>query len=165
MNTAHHHHPCIRLCSLTGQSQRVANEISNILYVTYRVIVSQDNGILLFTHSANLCFQFLLQSKDGNQQYLLGGPAFGSYGNGNYAENPRVWGLEVVQSAAVPQGKAAVGAFRRGASVITKAGEGLRLEVSNSNEDDFVKNMVTVRLEERVLLAVRMPEAFEIIGQ
>lgn len=110
-------------------------------------------------------FTTLLQSKDSNQQYLLGGPAFGSYGNGNYAENPRVWGLEVVQSAAVPQGQAVVGAFRRGASVITKAGEGLRVEVSNSNEDDFVKNMVTVRLEERVLLAVRMPEAFEIIGQ
>lgn len=109
-------------------------------------------------------FTTLLQSKDGNQQYLLGGPAFGSYGNGNYAENPRVWGLEVIQSAAVPSGKAVVGAFRRGASVIGKAGEGLRVEVSNSNEDDFVKNLVTVRIEERVLLAVRVPAAFEIIG-
>lgn len=109
-------------------------------------------------------FETLLTSKDLSGQYLLGGPAFGAYGNGNYVENPRIWGLEVVQSAAVPEGVAVVGAFARGASVITKAGEGLRVEVSNSNENDFIKNLVTVRIEERVLLAVRMPAAFEIVG-
>lgn len=109
-------------------------------------------------------YEALLKQKDLSGQYYLGGPAFGIYGQGSYVENPRIWGLEVVQSAAVPAGACVVGAFGRGASVITKAGEGLRVEVSNSNEDDFVKNLVTVRLEERVLLAVRMPSAFEIVG-
>lgn len=106
----------------------------------------------------------LLQSKDSNLQYLLGGPAYGSYGNGSYNSNPKVWGLNVVESAAVPAGKAVIGAFKAGASVVTKAGEGLRVEVSNSDQDDFIKNMVTVRIEERLVEAVRVPAAFEIIG-
>ncbi len=109
-------------------------------------------------------WESLLKTKDLAGQYYLGGPAFGIYGNGSYTANPRVWGLEVIQSAAVPEGECVVGCFGRGASVITKQGEGLRVEVSNSNEDDFIYNLVTVRLEERVLLAVRMPAAFEIVG-
>lgn len=107
----------------------------------------------------------LLHTKDGNQQYLLGGPAFGAYGNGNYFANPRVWGLTVVESAAVAAGKAVVGAFKTAATVVTKAGEGFRVEVANQNEDDFVKNLVTVRFEERMVEAVRVPAAFSIIGQ
>lgn len=107
----------------------------------------------------------LLQSKDQNKQYLLGGPAYGSYGNGSYSSNPRIWGLTVVESAAMTQGKAVVGAYKAGASVVTKAGEGFRVEVSNSNEDDFINNRVTVRLEERLLEVVRVPAAFSIIGQ
>ena len=106
----------------------------------------------------------LLQSKDDNGQYLLGGPAFGAYGNGSYNSNPRIWGLQVIESAAVPQGACIVGAFASAASVVTKAGEGLRVEISNSDQDDFIKNLVTVRIEERILLAVRRPDAFAIVG-
>lgn len=106
----------------------------------------------------------LLQAKDGNLQYLLGGPGFGSYGNGAYYENPKVWGMSVVESAAVTAGTCIIGAFKPCASVASKAGEGLRVEVSNSNEDDFIKNMVTVRIEERIALAVRVPAAFCLLG-
>ena len=106
----------------------------------------------------------LLQAKDSNLQYLLGGPGFGSYGNGNYYANPKVWGLTVVESAAVTEGSVIVGAFKPGASVVTQAGSGQRVEVSNSDQDDFVKNMVTVRIEERLVEAVRVPGAFCIVG-
>ena len=106
----------------------------------------------------------LLQSKDSNLQYLLGGPAFGSYGNGSYNSSPRIWGLNVVECAGVPQGECVVGAFKAGASVVTKAGEGLRVEVSNSDQDDFIKNIITIRIEERLVLAVRVPAAFSIVG-
>ena len=106
----------------------------------------------------------LLISKDQNNQYLLGGPAYGSYGNGAYASNPRIWGLTVVESSEIPQGAAVVGAFKAGASVVTKAGEGLRVEVSNSDQDDFIKNRVTVRIEERLVLATRVPSAFVLVG-
>jgi HK97 family phage major capsid protein len=110
----------------------------------------------------------LLQTKDGaggtSGQYLLGGPAFGAYGNGDYFANPKVWGLNVIESSAITQGSVIVGAFKAGGSVVTKAGEGFRLEVSNSNEDDFIYNRVTVRLEERMVLAVRVPGAFGVIA-
>lgn len=109
----------------------------------------------------------LLLTKDGGNvgQYMVGGPAYAPYGNGAYSGNPRIWGMQVVESAAVPAGKVVVGAFKAAASVVTKAGEGLRVEVSNSDQDDFIKNMVTVRIEERLVEAVRVPAAFEIIGQ
>lgn len=106
----------------------------------------------------------LLQTKDSNLQYLLGGPAYGSYGNGAYNGNPKVWGLNVIESAAVTQGQCIVGAFKAGASVVSKANEGLRVEVTNSDTDDFQYNRVTVRIEERLLLAVRVPAAFCIVG-
>ena len=106
----------------------------------------------------------LLIAKDSNLQYMLGGPAYGSYGNGAYASNPRIWGLNVVESDACPEGQAVVGAFKAGASVVTQAGSGLRVEVSNSDQDDFIYNRVTVRIEERLLLATRVPAAFCLVG-
>ena len=104
--------------------------------------------------------QALMLEKDANKQYLLGGPAFGAYGNGTYADGPKIWGLTVVESNAVAAGTAIVGAFKTCGSVLTKSGEGLRVEVSNSNEDDFITNMVTVRIEERLAEVVRIPAGF-----
>lgn len=110
----------------------------------------------------------LLVLKDGSGgtvgQYLLGGPAYGPYGNGGYNNAPKIWGLNVIESASVPEGACVVGAFKAGASVVSKANEGLRVEVSNSDQDDFIKNIITVRIEERLALAVRVPAAFEIVG-
>ena len=106
--------------------------------------------------------QTLLLTKDGGStgQYLMGGPAYAPYGNGAYGEYLPIWGMKVVASSAIASGTAIVGAFKACASVITKAGEGFRVEVANQNEDDFVKNMVTVRVEERILEAVRLPGGF-----
>ena len=106
----------------------------------------------------------LLLTKDSNLQYLLGGPAYGSYGNGAYSANPRIWGLPVVESTAVSAGQAIVGAFKAGSSVVTKAGEGQRVEVANTDADDFEYNRVTVRIEERMALATRVPAAFVLVG-
>ena len=106
----------------------------------------------------------LLLTKDSNLQYLMGGPAYGSYGNGAYDANPRIWGLPVVESSSVSEGQAIVGAFKAGSSVVTKAGEGKRVEVANTDADDFEYNRVTVRLEERMALATRVPAAFVLVG-
>lgn len=108
--------------------------------------------------------QTLLLTKDGSGgsvgQYLMGGPAYAPYGNGAYGQYLPIWGMKVVTSSAIAQGTAIVGAFKACASIITKAGEGFRVEVANQNEDDFVKNCVTVRIEERLLEAVRLPGGF-----
>lgn len=108
--------------------------------------------------------QTLLLTKDGSGgtvgQYLMGGPAYAPYGNGAYGAYLPIWGMKVVATSAISQGTALVGAFESCASIITKAGEGFRVEVANQNEDDFVKNMITVRIEERLLEAVRIPSGF-----
>ena len=103
-------------------------------------------------------YQTMRLAKDKNDQYLAGGPFYGQYGNGTIVEQPGLWGLRTAVSASVPQGTAYVGAFKLGGSVVTKGG--IRVDVSNSNEDDFVKNMVTVLIEQRLALALRYPAAF-----
>lgn len=108
--------------------------------------------------------QTLLLTKDETHQYLMGGPAYAPYGNGAYGAYLPIWGCKVIATNAIIPGKAVIGAFKQGAAVVTKANEGLRVEVSNSDQDDFIKNLITVRIEERILLAVRVPSAFAIVS-
>lgn len=108
--------------------------------------------------------QNLLLTKDETHQYLMGGPAYAPYGNGAYGAYLPIWGCKVIATNAIIPGNAVIGAFKQGAAVVTKANEGLRVEVSNSDQDDFIKNLITVRIEERVLLAVRVPSAFAIVS-
>lgn len=108
--------------------------------------------------------QDLLLTKDETHQYLMGGPAYAPYGNGAYGAYLPIWGCKVISTNAITQGKAVIGAFKQGAAVVTKVNEGLRVEVSNSDQDDFIKNLITVRIEERILLAVRVPSAFAIVS-
>lgn len=74
------------------------------------------------------------------------------------AEEPRLWGMAVCQSSAIAAGTAIVGAFRQGASVVSKGG--IQVEMTNSDADDFEHNLVAIRIEERLALAVRRPAAF-----
>lgn len=103
-------------------------------------------------------YQTLRLTKDANGQYIAGGPFTGQYGNGSILNNPPLWGLTTVVTSAVPAGTAIVGAFNQGASLIRKGG--VRVELTNSNEDDFTNNRITIRVEERIALAVRYPAAF-----
>lgn len=103
--------------------------------------------------------------KDTNGQYYGGGFVTGAYGNGSVAEEPSIWGLRVVPSASVTAGSCYIGAFKAGASVV-RSNAGLQVAIANQNEDDFIKNMITVRIEERLVLAVRRPSCFvKITGQ
>lgn len=103
-------------------------------------------------------YQSLRLSRDGNGQYMGGGFFAGQYGNGGIEWQPAIWGLRTVVSAAVPAGTAVVGAFSAAATVYRKGG--VRVESTNSHDEDFTSNLVTTRIEERVALAVRYPAAF-----
>ena len=105
-------------------------------------------------------YQALRLAKDSNLQYYGGGYFYGPYGNDALAKQPGLWGLNTVVTNAVAQGTTLVGAFRAGASVVTKAGEGVRVEVVTGDHDDRTNNRVTVIVEERMLLAARIPAAF-----
>lgn len=103
-------------------------------------------------------YQALRLSKDANGQYFAGGPFAGPYGNGALTLDVPIWGKTVIQSSEVPAGTAIVGAGKQAATVYRKGG--IRVESTNSNEDDFLNNRSVIRAEERVSLAVRVPSAF-----
>lgn len=103
-------------------------------------------------------YQALRLSKDANGQYFGGGFFAGQYGNGGIQEQPPLWGLRTVVTPAIAAGTSLVGAFAQAGSVIRKGG--VRVESTNSDEDDFTNNRVTIRAEERLALAVRRPSGF-----
>lgn len=102
-------------------------------------------------------YQALRLLKDGNGQYFGGGFFAGQYGNGGLDEQPPLWGLRTIVSAAVPAKTVAVGAFQAAATVYRKGG--VRVESTNSDQGKFTTNIITTRIEERVALAVRIPSA------
>lgn len=74
-------------------------------------------------------------------------------------EAPRLWGMTVCESSAVPSGTCVVGAFKQCGSVVRNE-NGVSVVTTNSNSDDFEHNLVSIRIEERMVLAVRMPFGF-----
>lgn len=79
-------------------------------------------------------------------------------GNAQSPIGPTLWGLPVVQTQAIAAGKFLTGAFNLGAQIFDRMG--VEVLLSTENEDDFVKNMMTIRIEERLALAVYRPAAF-----
>ena len=112
------------------------------------------DGIIMNTAD----YEVLRLAKDGNGQYIAGGPFQGQYGVGGILVDPPVWGYRTVVTNNIPKGTALVGAFRQGSTILRKGG--LRVDSSNTNADDFEKNLVTLRAEERIGLMVPLPSAF-----
>lgn len=98
-------------------------------------------------------------------QFFGGGPFQGPYGNGsNISASGQIqgpadslWNKPVYVTAVVGAGTAIVGT-RSSAQVWRKGG--LSVEITNSNEDDFLKNLLAVRAEERLGLAVYRPTGY-----
>lgn len=79
-------------------------------------------------------------------------------GNALSPIGPRLWGLPVVQTQAIAAGTFLTGAFNLGAQIFDRMG--VEVLLSSENADDFEKNMLTIRVEERLALAVYRPESF-----
>lgn len=106
----------------------------------------------------------LLQDTAG--QFLGGGPFVGPYGGpqgpvgaSGQVTGPtdQLWGKPVYVTAVVGSGTAIVGT--RSSAQIWRRG-GLSVEATNSNEDDFLKNLLALRAEERLGLTVYRPTGF-----
>jgi HK97 family phage major capsid protein len=67
-----------------------------------------------------------------------------------------MWGIPVVRSVNMPAGQFLVGAFSL--STILFMRQVLVLQIAFQNEDDFVRNLMTFRAEERAALAVLLPQ-------
>jgi HK97 family phage major capsid protein len=79
-------------------------------------------------------------------------------GNAQSPIGPTLWGLPVVQTQAMAAGEFLTGAFNLAAQIFDRMD--VEVLLSSENVDDFEKNMFTIRIEERLALAVYRPEAF-----
>ena len=89
-------------------------------------------------------------TKDANGNYLIANP--------QSTVSQMLWSLPVVPSMSMPQGQFLVGAFQLAAQLFDR--EQANIAISFEDRDNFVKNAVTIRAEERLALAVYRPQAF-----
>jgi HK97 family phage major capsid protein len=100
----------------------------------------------------------LISLKDDEGRYLAGA------GGGPFGTIPGLlWQVKVLPTPSMGQGEALVGAFRLGARLHDRLTP--EVLISTEDRDNFIKNMVTIRGEERVALSVRVPDAFVYIGE
>ncbi|WP_198651172.1 phage major capsid protein [Salinicola sp. CPA57] len=111
-----------------------------------RLAQYRASGIVL--HPAD--WEAIELTKTDDNAYIFANPVSGT--------QPRLWGLPVVESDAIPEGTFLTGAWNMGAQIFDR--ETTTVEVSTEDRDNFIKNMVTVRAEERLALAVYRPESF-----
>ena len=114
---------------------------------TVRLSNAQPTAILLnpVTYEA-----MLAQKASGSGERLDSGGAFDSPADS-------IWGVPVIQSAVVDQSKAIVADWGRATMLYIRTGPNIR--VSDSDQDDFIRNVVTVLAESRVGLATFQPSA------
>lgn len=92
----------------------------------------------------------LLKNSQGN--YLFANPI-------DYSAIPRLWGVRIVQSSKIAAGTGLVGAFQGNSLLLDR--EEVNVQVASQNEDDFIRNMLTILIEERLVLLVYNVAAFE----
>lgn len=104
------------------------------------------NGIVM--HPSDWADIELTKTDEG--AYLFANPQGGT--------EPRLWRLPVVETQAMTVDRFLTGAFNLGAQIFDR--EDANVEISTEDSDNFRKNLVTIRAEERLALAVYRPESF-----
>jgi HK97 family phage major capsid protein len=89
-------------------------------------------------------------AKNTYGEYLIGNP--------QGTMQPTLWNRPVVATPAMTVNTFLVGAFGMGAQIFDR--EDAAIVIATENEDDFVLNLLTILIEERLALAVTRPEAF-----
>ncbi|NYT59438.1 phage major capsid protein [Alcaligenaceae bacterium] len=91
-------------------------------------------------------------TKDSTNNYM--------FTNARSTMQPGLWGRNVVPTQAMDGGDFLVGAFGGGLAVQGWDREDVAVAISEHDRDNFIKNMLTIRCEERVGLTVYRPQAF-----
>ena len=95
----------------------------------------------------------LLRGAIANDGHFYAGDPFSAN------EYSKLFEMTFIKNADVTANHVIVGAFNRGAELVSKA-DGVRVDSTNSNDVDFEKNLVSVRAETREILAVKRPACF-----
>jgi len=88
-------------------------------------------------------------SKDAENRYIFANPL--------QMAGPILWGRAVVPTTEIDEDKFLVGAFKAAATIYDRMDT--EVLISSEDRDNFVKNMLTVRAEKRLALAVKRPAA------
>jgi len=108
------------------------------------------DGVILSSNA----FVKLVTEKSTAGGYLAGSPLM--------APAQSLWGqLRLAVSVNQPAGTAMVGSYSRGGAIYRKSA--LRIDLSESHSDFFVKNLTAIRAEQRELLAVFKPLGFGLV--
>ena len=107
----------------------------------------QPNGLVL--HPLDWEALELEQTTDGHYRIAV---------NVAVGGEKRVWSMDIVATTAQTQGQFLVGAFGLGAQFYDR--ESVNVVVSTENKDNFERNVITFRAEERAALEVPRPESF-----
>jgi HK97 family phage major capsid protein len=114
----------------------------------YQVTLSEyrPSGIVLNP----LDWMLIELTKDNNGNYIWANPTANN--------TPRLWGLPVIESLGMTAGQFLVGAFNLAAQIFDRMDAEVLL--STEDQDNFIKNLVTIRAEERLALVVYRPLSF-----
>lgn len=90
-------------------------------------------------------------SKDGNGAYVVAvSVALGG--------EQKLWRIPLVDTPAIAEGTALIGAFGTGAQIYDRESPSIR--ISEQHADFFVRNAIVILAEQRLALAVKRPESF-----
>lgn len=88
-------------------------------------------------------------TKDGEFRYI--------FANVMQLAGPQLWGRPVVDTQSMDEDEFLVGAFKMAATIYDRLDP--EVIASSEDRDNFIKNMITVRAEERLALAIKRPAA------
>lgn len=141
----------------TGVGEVSAESGDNIADVVLRAItiIVLSDGEPNFAALNPVTWQDLLLMKNTMGNYIYGQP--GQLPGGMVSQT--LWGLALTTSRAVPADTPLVG-DSMGCSLLVR--EGVNVKTSDSDQDDFVRNRVTILAETRVAFPVWRPSSFAI---
>lgn len=92
--------------------------------------------------------------RDLQERFLW--PTFGRFADGY--NNKTLFGVPVVSSTAITEGTFLLGNFANGATLYQR--ENVTVAVSFDDQDNFIRNLMTIRVESREALVPEYPKAF-----
>lgn len=124
------------------------NAIDSINRAIYAVAAADYNATAIILNPAD--WGAIERTKTNDDAYVFGAPQ---------KLAPTLWGLPVIATNTMTQGKFMVGAFDMAAQVWNR--QGTVVEMSEADDTNFQKNLVTVRAEARLALAIYRPASIQ----
>ncbi len=124
------------------------NAIDSINRAIYAVAAADYNATAIILNPAD--WGAIERTKTNDDAYVFGAPQ---------KLAPTLWGLPVIATNTMTAGKFMVGAFDMAAQVWNR--QGTTVEMSEADDTNFQKNLVTVRAEARLALAIYRPASIQ----